>query len=99
MDTLINYGDNVGERKRMQENQDGGKMPSISILKLKYVIKHAVYSTLKLWVNIFCYVFNIFCFFRLIIYVLYSFNRSFSTFYVGLLSTHTVARVNTLSRE
>ena len=32
--------------------------------------------------------------FRLIIYVLYSFTRSFSTFYIGLLVTCTEARVN-----
>ena len=35
--------------------------------------------------------------FRLIIYVLYSFTRSFFTFYMGLLFTRTVARVNLLS--
>ena len=35
--------------------------------------------------------------FRLIIYVLYSFTHSFSTFYIGLLFTHIVAWVNLLS--
>ena len=72
-------------------------MTSISILKLNKLHILLPISTYELRVNIICYVLNIFCVFRLIIYVLFSFTYSFSTFHIGLLFTHTVAWVNTLS--
>ena len=68
-------------------------------------IKHRLFR-FKNWVN--CVLYYIFqlnmllcieyiLLFKLIIYLLYSFTLSFSTFYLGLLFTHTMARVNTLS--
>ena len=79
----------------MEENskiQDGVETLWISILKLNELHILLYFSTYKLWVNILWYVKNIFCFFRLIIYVLYSFTHTFSTFYKGSFFSHTLVR-------
>ena len=74
----------------MEENaksQNGGyKTLSILIFKLNVLLYFSAY---ELRVYILWYVKNIFCFSRLIICVVCSFTRTFSTFYIGLLFTRT----------
>ena len=64
----------------MQKSQDAGnKTPSILILKFKYFIKLFNFTGVGKY-SLVCKVY-ILCF-RLIIYVLYSFSRTFATFVV-----------------
>ena len=87
----------------MKENakfQDGGdKTLLISILKLNKLHVLLYVSTYKLRVKISWYVKKNLLLFRLIFYVLYSFRHTFSTFYIRLLFTRTMAWVNLLSTE
>ena len=76
------------ENAKIQDGSDKTLLISISMVNKQYVLLY--FSTYKLWMNTLWYVQNIFGLFRLIIYVLYSFTR---TYY--LLSTF-ISKVNKL---
>ena len=91
MATFIKFmGRKLVKWKRMQKAKMAViKQLSISILKLNEL--HVLLHFFNLQLNILRYEKNIFCFLDQIIYALYSFTHTFSTLYIGLLFTRTVA--------
>ena len=90
MSTFIKLRERVDEMEENAKSQDGrDKPPLIFKWNKQHVLLH--FLTYKLQVNIFLVCKEYILHFILIIYVLYSFTGSFSTFIIGLLFTHTMA--------
>ena len=90
-----------GESWWMEEDAEkqyvGNRRSSISILQLSnlHIILHVPNLIVAGKCILICIEYSLLC--KLIIYVLYSLTCSVSTFYLGLIFTHTVAWVNMLS--